>query len=100
MVHDGPSRLPIEGVLDLHTFQPKDIKDLLTEYLEECRRRDIREVRIIHGKGIGTVREIVHAVLARMPEVESFRLADESAGGWGATVVHLKPFDRITAFTE
>ena len=100
MDNDGPSRLPIEGVLDLHTFQPKDVKDLLPAYLEECRRRDIRVVRIIHGKGIGTLREIVHAVLTRMPEVCSFRLADESAGGWGATVVHLKPFDTITGFTE
>ena len=81
-------------------FQPKDVKDLLPAYLEECRRRDIREVRIIHGKGIGTLREIVHAILARMPEVDSFRLAYESAGSWGATIVHLKPIDRITGFTE
>lgn len=82
---------PINGTLDLHTFSPKEVKDLVPEYIAECRKRGILQVRIIHGKGIGTLRELVHAVLAKLPEVESYRLADETAGGWGATIVILKP---------
>lgn len=78
-------------MLDLHTFRPKDVKDLVPGYIAECRKRGILQVRIIHGKGIGTLRETVHALLALMPEVVSFKPADEQAGGWGATIVLLKP---------
>jgi DNA-nicking Smr family endonuclease len=85
-----PVEFPIDGMLDLHTFQPKDVKELVLDYLAECRRKGILQVRIIHGKGIGTLREIVHATLSQMPEVESFKLTDEPAGGWGATIVILK----------
>ena len=81
--------LPIDGTLDLHTFRPEDVRDVVMDYLEECRKAGIRDVRIVHGKGIGTLRETVHAILARSPEVDSFRLADEEAGGWGATLVRL-----------
>jgi DNA-nicking Smr family endonuclease len=84
-----PVDLPIDGVLDLHTFQPREVKDLLPEYLHECRKKGILEVRIIHGKGTGMLRETVHAILKRMPDVVSFRCADETAGGWGATLVEL-----------
>ena len=83
--------LPIDGVLDLHTFRPADTKDLVTDYLAECRARGILQVRIIHGKGIGTLRETVHATLRRVPEVASFQLAPEFSGGWGATLVMLRP---------
>lgn len=86
----GPIELPIDGTLDLHTFRPNEVKDVVAGYLEECRSRGIREVRIIHGKGIGTLRETVHGLLSRMPEVASFRPADEQSGGWGATIVVLK----------
>jgi DNA-nicking Smr family endonuclease len=88
-----PVEFPIDGVLDLHTFQPKEVKDLLPDYLAECRKRGILEIRVIHGKGTGMMRETVHAVLKRMPEVASFRLADETAGSWGATLVTLRPLD-------
>jgi DNA-nicking Smr family endonuclease len=86
-----PVSLPIDGTLDLHTFRPDEVKDVVTDYLAACRERGIREVRIIHGKGIGTLREMVHATLSRIPEVESYRLGDDASGGWGATIVHLKP---------
>ncbi|NTW60173.1 MAG: Smr/MutS family protein [Nitrospirae bacterium] len=82
--------MPIDGTLDLHTFRSEEVKDVVQDYLAECRERGILQVRIIHGKGIGTQREIVHATLKRMPEVESFRLGGEDAGGWGSTIVHLK----------
>ena len=87
-----PAEWPITGMLDLHHFQPKEVGDLLPEYLAECRKRDIMQVRIVHGKGTGQLRERVHSILRRMPEVESFSLAPESLGGWGATVVALRTF--------
>jgi dsDNA-specific endonuclease/ATPase MutS2 len=86
-----PVQVPINGVLDLHTFRPAEMKDLVPEYLQECRNRKILQVRIIHGKGIGTLRETVHAILRRNSLVKGFALADESGGGWGATIVELVP---------
>ena len=82
---------PIDGVLDLHTFRPKEIKELIPEYLSACRQRGIFQIRIIHGKGSGNLRRTVQAILQRSPEVISFQLAGEEAGGWGATLVTLKP---------
>lgn len=88
-----PVEFPINGVLDLHTFHPGEVKDLLPDYLHECSMKGIFEVRIIHGKGTGALRETVHAILRRLPEVSSFKLADETVGSWGATVVVLRPLD-------
>jgi DNA-nicking Smr family endonuclease len=85
-----PVQLPIDGVLDLHTFNPKQIKELVPDYLAECRERGILQVRIIHGKGIGNLRRTVHAILAKHPEVISFMLDHPEYGGWGATLVRLK----------
>jgi DNA-nicking Smr family endonuclease len=87
---DIPIDVPIDGTLDLHTFQPRDVKELVPDYLAECRERGILEVRIIHGKGTGALRRTVHAILSRLPEVASFGLALEDAGGWGATLVTLR----------
>jgi DNA-nicking Smr family endonuclease len=88
---DEPFELPIDGVLDLHPFRPKDVKDVVVEYLGACREKGITEVRVIHGKGIGQIRQTVHSVLRTLPEVASFDLAGEAWGGSGATIVHLKP---------
>ena len=88
---DDPVPIPIDGVLDLHTFHPRELADLLPEYLAACRERGILEVRVIHGKGTGTLRRAVHALLGRLSEVQSFRPAEETAGGWGATLVVLRP---------
>lgn len=83
--------VPIEGELDLHTFRPSDVGSLVPEYLEACRERNIFEVRVIHGKGTGTLRQTVLAILKRLPCVVSYRQADPIAGGWGATIVKLLP---------
>lgn len=85
-----PVPLPITGELDLHTFRPADLGELLPAYLNECAARELYVVRIIHGKGRGTLRETVHAFLRRSPLVASYRLGDENSGSWGATVVTLR----------
>ena len=85
----NPTHWPIDGTLDLHLFKPAEVGDLVPEYLVECRKRGILQVRIIHGKGTGQLRERVHAILRRIPEVASFGLSPEGMGGWGATVVQL-----------
>lgn len=84
---------PIDGVLDLHSFDPGDVKDLVPNYLNECRIRGILHVRIVHGKGKGVLRSTVHSILERMESVESFRLAGHGSGAWGATLVDLKPLE-------
>ena len=87
---DDVVQVPIDGVLDLHSFSPKDIRYLIPDYLEECCKENIFQVRIIHGKGVGNLRRTVHAILERLPQVMEFKLAGENAGGWGATIVKLR----------
>ncbi len=87
---DEPVELPIDGVLDLHTFNPREVKDLVLDYLAACQERGIFEVRIIHGKGMGNLRRTVHALLAKHPDVISFNLDHPQFSGWGATTVNLR----------
>jgi DNA-nicking Smr family endonuclease len=87
---DEPIEMPIDGVLDLHTFKPQDVGDLVPEYLAACLERGILQVRIIHGKGTGALRRTVHAILAKHPDVVSFTLDHPQYGGWGATIVRLQ----------
>jgi DNA-nicking Smr family endonuclease len=81
---------PIDGELDLHVFDPSDVGDLVPEYLRACRERDILEVRIIHGKGTGTLRRQVRQILENHPHVLRYNKATD-ASGWGATIAHLRP---------
>ena len=86
-----PVEMPVTGELDLHTFRPGEVKDLLPEYFRVCREKGIFRVRVVHGKGTGALRQTVHVILGRLPEVESFATAGEQMGGWGATMVSLRP---------
>jgi len=88
-VDDEPLRIPIEDSLDLHAFAPRDVRDVVSDYLQEAHARGFREVRLIHGRGIGVQRAIVRSLLARHPLVASFAEAPAERGGWGATVVRL-----------
>jgi DNA-nicking Smr family endonuclease len=88
---DIPIILPIEDRIDLHAFQPKEVASVVEEYLNECRQAGFTEVRLIHGKGVGVQRSIVRSVLSRHPAVLAYHDAPAEAGGWGATVVNLKP---------
>jgi DNA-nicking Smr family endonuclease len=84
-----PIKIPIEDNLDLHTFRPQEVPDLLDDYFEECLRVGITSVRIIHGKGKGILKKRVHSLLKKHPLVVDFKAADPGAGGWGATQVEL-----------
>jgi dsDNA-specific endonuclease/ATPase MutS2 len=86
-----PVVVPIEDAIDLHHFNPKDIPDLVDEYIRACREKNILTVRIIHGKGKGVQRERVHSVLKKNPHVIRFSLGGMHSGEWGATVVELMP---------
>lgn len=85
-----PIELPINGELDLHHFRPSELGELIPDYIEACLEKEIHQLRIIHGKGIGTLRETVHALLRRDARVERFQLAAANQGGWGATQVWLR----------
>ena len=88
---DDPIEFEISDELDLHTFRPSDVGDLVPDYIGLCLEKGFARVRIIHGKGIGTLRETVHAILKKDARVERFQLADQTEGGWGATIAFLKP---------
>ena len=85
-----PVVVPLEDVLDLHPFRPKEIRSVVEDYLTECRAAGFTIVRLIHGKGIGVQRESIRALLARLPYVQTFSDAPPEAGGWGATLVTLR----------
>jgi DNA-nicking Smr family endonuclease len=92
--HDEePVEIPIDGTLDLHQFHPKEVKELVPDYLAACREKGILQVRIVHGKGTGSLRRTVHSLLDKLPEVDSYRLGGDSGGGWGATIVILRPVE-------
>ncbi len=88
---DEVVELEIDGVLDLHTFKPGEIKRLIPEYIRLCRQQGLYELRIIHGKGKGVLRRLVHGLLDKESAVRSYRLAGEEGGSWGATLVDLHP---------
>jgi dsDNA-specific endonuclease/ATPase MutS2 len=85
-----PVTIPITDVFDLHTIQPREVKAVVEEYLNEARRAGFRSVRIIHGKGIGVQREMVRSILERTPFVIDWTDAPPEAGGLGATIVRLR----------
>jgi len=87
---EKPRELPIDGILDLHAFNPREVKELVSDYIGVCLERGIRELRLIHGKGSGTLRAVVRSTLEKDPRVAGYRDAEPLSGGWGATLVVLK----------
>lgn len=92
MSEPDPIELPIDGILDLHLFDPKDLGELIPDYIEACLEKNIISIRIIHGKGKGVLRRTTHALLERNPKVLSYRLADDGSS-WGATLAELRKED-------
>lgn len=90
---DVPFELPVEDFIDLHSFPPRDIPDIVTDYLEAAHAKGFREVRLIHGRGVGVQRERVRSTLSKHPLVESFSDATADRGGWGATIASLSSDD-------
>ena len=86
---EEPIEFQISEELDLHTFRPGELGELIPDYIGLCLQKDIFRIRIIHGKGIGTLRETVHALLRRDSRVSHFELAGQNEGGWGATIAWL-----------
>ncbi len=82
--------LVLDGILDLHHFQPREIPGLVRDYLQVCQTAGILQIRIVHGKGRGVLRDTVHALLEQEPAVKRFRTAADRSG-WGATLVDLYP---------
>lgn len=85
--------LDIDGELDLHNFSPREVGQLVREYIEVCHARGIQDLRVVHGKGKGALRRTVHSLLERHPLVEDYRLGGHGEGSWGATIVRLRPPD-------
>ena len=86
---EEPIEFKISDELDLHTFRPSELGELIPDYIGLCLQRDILRIRIIHGKGIGTLRETVHGLLRKDSRVLRFELAGQGEGGWGATIAWL-----------
>ncbi len=86
----APVELPITDVLDLHSFPPREVKDVVRTWLDAAYEKGFRQVRIIHGRGIGVQRQTVRTLLARDPRVVEMGDAPAEAGGWGATWVTLR----------
>jgi dsDNA-specific endonuclease/ATPase MutS2 len=89
MSEDDPIEVPIDGTLDLHAFRPQEVAELLDAYFEACLERGITEIRVVHGKGIGTLRQTVEHQLKKDPRVRSWAPGGFAGGSWGATVVSL-----------
>jgi dsDNA-specific endonuclease/ATPase MutS2 len=87
---DAPVVVPVEDSIDLHSFPPRDVPDVVDAYLEIAVEKGFSEVRLIHGRGIGVQRDRVQKLLARHPLVSGFHDAPADRGGWGATVAYLK----------
>jgi DNA-nicking Smr family endonuclease len=86
----NPVVIPIDGVLDLHTFPPGELKGLMQDYIDACLESNIHDLRILHGKGSGVMRARVRSLLKKDVRVQTFEDAPADAGGWGATLVRLK----------
>jgi len=90
---EQPVEIPVEDSIDLHSFPPRDVPDIVNAYLDEASEKGFTEVRLIHGRGIGVQRDRVQKLLARHPLVSGFHDAPPDRGGWGATIAYIKRID-------
>ena len=90
-----PFKIEVEDSIDLHSFPPRDVPDVVDAYLEEAVEKGFSEVRLIHGRGIGVQRDRVQKLLARHSLVSGFHDAPPDRGGWGATIAYLKPHSSV-----
>jgi DNA-nicking Smr family endonuclease len=97
---EDPIEFPITDELDLHIFRPKEVKGVVPDYLEACREKGILTVRVIHGKGIGNLLRTVESILGKLDFVESHTPASAQMGGWGATMVKLRPLSDSSGTTD
>ena len=88
---DTPVEIPVEDSIDLHPFPPRDVPDVVDAYLGVAVENGFTEVRLIHGRGIGVQRNRVQKLLTSHPLISGFHDAPADRGGWGATIVYLKP---------
>ena len=75
--------------LNLRGKRADEIEWVLDSYLNDASLANLSEVRIVHGIGTGTVRDIVRDFLASHPLVKSFRPGGQGEGGDGVTIVRL-----------
>jgi DNA-nicking Smr family endonuclease len=87
-VEDEIVRIEISDELDLHHFNPADVKAVLAEFIDTAAERGVHSVRIVHGKGRSVIKSMVASELKKNGRVVAF---GDEAGNWGATVVRLKP---------
>jgi len=88
---ETPVQIPVEDSIDLHPFPPRDVPDVVDAYLGVAVENGFTEVRLIHGRGIGVQRNRVQKLLTSHPLISGFHDAPADRGGWGATIVYLKP---------
>lgn len=98
--HEDPIEMPINGIIDLHTFRPQEAHAAVEAYIEACSEKGISELRIIHGKGKGVMRDQIHQLLSRHPDVISFTGAPQGAGSWGATLARIRQAPRTEKFHD
>ncbi len=73
--------------IDLHHFHPRDIKGILSDFLDHAEKSGYEVVRIIHGKGQSVNKTMVYSALKSRASVVDY---GNDGGNWGVTVARLR----------